>query len=84
MNTVKEKEMFEYLQNNVVTSIKVIRNKKNSYNVLLNLDWKGKEGDVRLVTARGKWRSWVSLDRLVRHLTQRTDQIPPIHIEILK
>ncbi|TKB23469.1 hypothetical protein FCL47_22180 [Desulfopila sp. IMCC35006] len=82
MNTVKEKELFEYLQNRVVTAIKIIRNKKGSYNILLNLTWKGKEGDVRLVTSRGKWRSWVSLDRLIRYLMRKTDTMPPLYIGI--
>jgi len=82
MNTVNDKELAEYLQNQVITTIKVVRNKKNSYNVLLNLEWKGKEGDVKLVTSRGKWRSWVSLDRFIRHLMKKTDKVPPIFIEI--
>ncbi len=77
---INEKVFQEHLDNKAITQIKIILNEEGKYNLLLSLNWK--KGEEKLLTARGEWRSWVSLDRLIRHLKSKTKQLPPISLII--
>ena len=78
MDTINEAEFNDFLENHAVSKIQIIQNNENTYDIVARLNWK--KGDFHLVTTRGHKRSWVSLDRLVRHLKSKTDLIPQISL----
>ena len=77
---VSEKVFKEYLDIRVINSITISKNSEGRYNITLSI--KGKEQEVRMLTTRGEWRSWSSLDRLIRLLESKTNELPTIILKI--
>lgn len=67
MTTITEKELSDSAQNHAVTMLKVTKAPDESgWIIYVNLNWK--EGDFLLITSKRKPRTWVSMDRLFKHI----------------
>jgi len=83
MNTVSESELIDYVKNSAVKRLNIVQSGVNKYQIVVVLTWK--EGELNLVTTRGKPREWASLDRLSRHIREKYDGVlPPIGLTLLK
>lgn len=83
MNTINEAELIDFVKNKVVKKLAIIQNEAGRYQIVVNLTWK--QGDLDLLTTRGKNREWVSLDRLIRHIQEKYEgPLPPISLSLYK
>jgi len=81
MSEVSEAELTDFLKNKAVKKINIIQNKTNKYQISIILTWK--EGEWHLTTTRGKFREWVSLDRLTNHMRKKYNGVlPPITLKL--
>jgi hypothetical protein len=81
MNGINQAELVDFVRNRAVTRFRIIQNAANNYQIVINLTWK--EGDLNLVTARGKPREWASLHRLARHIQEEyLGHLPPIDLTL--
>lgn len=62
---VGEADLFEYLKNNAVHSLRVHETDGGKFQIFARVNWKG--GELQLITTRRKPREWASLDRLAKH-----------------
>jgi len=82
MNTINEAELTDFIKNKAVKRLTIVRDEEGKNRIVINLTWK--EGDWNLVTTRGGPRGWASLDRLIRHLSDKYENLPPITMILSK
>lgn len=79
---ITESELVDLLKNQVVSQLNIVQTCNGNFQVSITITWK--EGEWRLVTVRGKYREWASLDRLVRHLNGFAGDLPVIALKLVK
>lgn len=76
---ITEPELRDYVSNGAVTTLAIIRS-DSSYRVMVGLNWK--EGEYTLYSQRNQPRKWVSLDRLLKYLTELAPEIRMITLQL--
>ena len=71
VNTITEAELIDFMKNDAVKQLNVTQTQNGKYRIHVKLSWK--MGNWHLITARGKVRAWVSLDRLQKHIREKYD-----------
>jgi hypothetical protein len=82
MNAINEAELTDFMKNKAIKRLTIVQSEEGKYRIVINLTWK--EGDWNLVTTRGGPREWASLDRLIRHLSDKYESLPPITLVLCK
>ena len=77
MNKLSEPQLREYAQAGAITAAKVVRTEEG-YVLVINVNWK--EGDLTVFSQRNRPRAWMSVDRLIGHLTRIAPSIK--HLEV--
>ena len=80
METIAEPELINNLKAKAVSKIRLVQRDDKRYEVFITVSWKG--GESLLITQRKRARIWVSLDRFVKHATDKYYNIPLIEIDL--
>ena len=65
MNRIEERELIDNVQEGTLETL-TVKETEDGYQISLRLSWK--EEALTLVTQRGTTRTWMNLDRLIRHI----------------
>lgn len=79
-DAISELELIDNLESKAVKSLALVQGEDNKFRIYATLTWK--EGRLLLETQRKKPRTWASLDRLVRHINSKYENVPVIHLEL--
>ncbi|WP_229636049.1 hypothetical protein [Vibrio parahaemolyticus] len=79
-DVISEPELIDNLESKAVKTITLVQGEDNKFRIYATLTWK--EGRQLLETQRKEPRTWASLDRLVKHINQRYENVPIIQLEL--
>lgn len=77
---ISEQELIDNLENKAVKGMALVQKEDGKFRIYVTLTWK--EGRQLLETQRKEPRTWASLDRLVRHINRKYQQVPVIQLEL--
>ncbi|EJE4183736.1 hypothetical protein M3890_004653 [Vibrio parahaemolyticus] len=79
-NVISEPELMDNLESKAVKTMALVQGEDGKFYVYVTLTWK--EERQLLETQRKEPRTWASLDRLVKHINQKYENVPIIQLEL--
>ncbi|MFW1512981.1 hypothetical protein ACEWBN_22295 [Vibrio parahaemolyticus] len=79
-DVISEPELIDNLESKAVKTMALVQGEDGKFCIYVTLTWK--EGRQLLETQRKEPRTWASLDRLVKHINQKYENVPIIQLEL--
>ncbi|MGX9998322.1 hypothetical protein [Vibrio sp. JZG120] len=79
-DVISEPELIDNLESKAVKTMALVQGEDGKFCIYVTLTWK--ERRQLLETQRKEPRTWASLDRLVKHINQKYENVPIIQLEL--